>query len=94
MDCRVDIAQVVDVVLNTRQLFGISKQALHLCLGATIAELKVVQHCIILLRKALVSALYVRYIRAHLRGVVSHIHDGCVRRLCRAFDVVTKCLLK
>ena len=78
MDGAVDIGEVVDVVLCPRQLLRILQEPLHLLLGATIAQLQVVQHRIVLLRKALVSVLDRLHTGAELVSVVGHVHHGHV----------------
>lgn len=51
-------------------------EALHLLLGAAIAQLEVIQHRVILFRKALVRVLEVLHRRAEGVGVVAHV-DHC-----------------
>ena len=57
-------------------------EALHLLLGAAVAELQVVQHRVVLLGKTLVGILNGGHIRAHLVGVIGHIRDCHIRILC------------
>ena len=62
--------------MHAGEFFCIGQQPLHLGLCAAVAELEVVQHGVILLGKALVGVLDGCQIRAHLVGVVGHIHHG------------------
>ena len=83
MDGRVNILQIVDVILHTRELRRIIQQSLHLRFGATISQLQVVQHGIILLREPLVGILDGFHVSAHLIGIIRHIHHGHIRDLSR-----------
>ena len=67
--------------MHARDLLGVLQQALHLGLRAAVAQLEVVQHGVILLGKALIGVLDILHIRAHLVGVVGHIHHGHVGQL-------------
>ena len=72
------------LALLLAQLVGVCDQALHLGLRAAVAELQVVQHRVVLLRKALVGVLHVRHVGTHLVHVVRHVahrHVGVVGRL-------------
>ena len=90
MDRLVDVVQVVDVILDAGQLFRISQEALHLCLGATVAELQVVQHRVILLCEALIGVLDHVHGRAHLVRIVGHVYDGHVGHFGRFLSVSTE----
>ena len=61
---------------------SIGNQPLHLGLGAAIAQLKIVQHGVVLLCKALVGILDGRHVGAHLIGVVAHVGHGTVGVCC------------
>ena len=71
-----------DVILDAGYLLRIGKQSLHFLLCAAIAQLEVVEHCVVLLGKALVGILNGGHIRAHLVGVIGHIRDCHIRILC------------
>ena len=70
------------VVFNAGYLLRIGKQSFHFLLCAAIAQLEVVEHCVVLLGKALVGILNGGHIRAHLIGVIGHIRNCHVRILC------------
>ena len=81
MNSTVHIGQIAQIVVHAGKFFGIIQQTLHLGLRAAIAQLEVVQHGIVLLGKALIGILDILHIRAHLVGVVGHIHHGHVGKL-------------
>ena len=80
----------VDVVLDARDRLRVLEQALHLGLGAAVAQLQVVQHGVILLGKPLIGRLDRGHVGTHLVGVVRHIRNGHVRILDRLFRVPAK----
>ena len=72
------------LALLLAQLVGVCDQALHLGLRTAVAEFQIVQHRVVLLRKALVGVLHVRHVGTHLVHVVRHVahrHVGVVSRL-------------
>ena len=81
MDGAVHVGQIAQIVVHAGKFFGIIQQTLHFSLRTTIAQLEVVQHDIVLLGKALIGILDILHIRAHLVGVVGHIHHGHVGKL-------------
>ena len=81
MDRLVDVVQVVDVILDARQLLSIGQQSLHLGLRAAVAQLQVVQHGVVLFCEALVRVLDHIHGRAHFVRIVGHVDDGHVRHL-------------
>ena len=87
MDRLVDVVQVVNVILDAGQLFSISQEALHLGLGAAVAELQVVQHRVILFREALVGVLDHVHGRPHLVRVVGHVDNGHVGHFGRFLGI-------
>ena len=81
MDGAVHVGQIAQIIMDAGDLLGVGQQTLHLGLRAAIAQLEVVQHGIVLLGKALIGILDILHIRAHLVGVVGHIHHGHVGKL-------------
>ena len=79
VDRLVDVVQVVDVILDARQLLSIGQQSLHLGLRAAVAQLQVVQHGVVLFCEALVRVLDHIHGRAHLVRIVGHVDDGHIR---------------
>ena len=90
MDRLVDVVQVADVILDAGQILGVLQEALHLGLGATVAELQVVQHRVVLFREALVRVLDHVHGRAHFVRVVGHVGDGHVRHFCSFLGVAAE----
>ncbi len=84
----IDIRQIVDVVLHTRQLLGIRQESFHLLLRTPIPEFEVIEHGIVLLRKTLVCILQILHIGSHLVGVVRHVNQGSVGYF-RRFGCIT-----
>ena len=68
----------------------VSEEAFHLCLGAAVAELQVVQHRVVLLGKSLISCLKRGHIRAHFVGVIGHVCNGHICILDGLFRVAAK----
>ena len=89
MDGAVHIGQIAQLVMYARKLLCIGQQPLHLCLRAAVAELEVVQHGIVLLRKALIGILDGCHVSAHLVSVVRHVHHGHVGQLRSGVCVLT-----
>ena len=81
MDGAVHVGQIAQIVMDAGDSLRVGQQTLHLGLRAAIAQLEVVQHGVVLLRKALIGILDILHIRAHLVGVVGHIHHGHVGKL-------------
>ena len=81
MNSTVHIGQIAQIVVHAGKFFGIIQQTLHFSLRTTIAQLEVVQHGIVLLGKSLIGILDILHIRAHLVGVVGHIHHGHIGKL-------------
>ena len=79
-----------DVVLDTGYLLRIGKQSLHFLLCATVAQLEVVEHRIVLLGETLIGILNGGHIRTHLIGVVGHIRDCHIRILCGFLGIAAK----
>ena len=88
MDGAVHVGQVAQVVLDAGDLLCVLQQALHFSLRAAVAQLQVVQHGIVLLCKALIGVLDILHIRAHLIGIISHVHHGHVGQLGCSIGVV------
>ena len=81
MDRLVYVVQVVDVILDARQLLSVGQQSLHLGLRAAVAQLQIVQHGVVLLCEALIGVLDAVHGGAHLVRIVGHVDDGHVRHL-------------
>ena len=81
MDGAVHVGQIAQIIMDAGDLLRVGQQTLHLGLRAAIAQLEVVQHGIVLLGKSLIGILDILHIRAHLVGVVGHIHHGHVGKL-------------
>ena len=90
MDRLVDVVQVVDVILDARQLLSIGQQSLHLGLRAAVAQLQVVQHGVVLFCEALVRVLDHIHGRAHLVRIVGHVDDGHIRHFGGFLSVSTE----
>ena len=75
MDRIIDVAQVVDVVLDAGQCLSVFEQALHFGLRAAVAQFQIIKELVLAFCKALVRRLHRAYVRAHLDGVVRHVHD-------------------
>ena len=81
MDGTVHVGQIAQIIMDAGDLLRVGQQTLHLGLRAAIAQLEVIEHGVVLLGKALIGILDILHIRAHLVGVVSHIHHGHVGKL-------------
>ena len=81
MDGTVHIRQIAEVVVDTGDLLGVLQQALHLSLRTAVAQLEVVEHGVVLLRKALIGVLDVLHRGTHLVCIVRHIHHRHVGQL-------------
>ena len=68
----------------------IGKEAFHFGLGATVAQLQVVQHRVVLLGEALIGCLKRGHIRAHFVGVIGHIRNSHIRILDGFLSVAAK----
>ena len=79
-----------DVVLDTGYFLRIGKQSLHFLLRASVAQLEVVEHRIVLLGKALVGILNGGHISTHLVGVIGHIRNCHIRILCGFFGIAAE----
>ena len=89
MDGAVHVGQIAEIILHAGDLLGVLQQALHLSLRAAVAQLEVVEHGIVLLRKALIGVLDVLHRGTHLVCVVRHIHHRHVGQLRRRVGVLT-----
>ena len=69
----------INIVFNARNSLCISKQTFHFFLGAAVTELKVIEHSIVLLCKALIRILYGFNVRTHFIGIVGHIRNSHIR---------------
>ena len=80
----------IQLFLLLRHGGGFSNKPLHLALGATIAQLQVVQHGVVGLGKALIGVLDALHVRAHFIGIVRHVRDGLVGLLRRCGRVAAQ----
>ena len=64
-----------NVVLYAGKLLRVLEKSLHLLFCTTIPELEVIEHCIVLLGKALIGVLNGGHVRAHLVSVIGHIRN-------------------
>ena len=83
MNGAVHVRQIADVVLHAGKFLGVLQKALHLRLGAAVAQLEVVQHGVVAFGKPLIGVLDGLHVGAHLVGVVRHVGEGSVGRLGR-----------
>ena len=90
VNCLHDVGIARDIVLHAGQSRCRFEQALHLLLGAAVAELQVVEHGKVALRKAGVSVLNGVERRAHFVGVVRHVTHCHVGQVCRLLHVTAE----
>ena len=79
-----------EVIVDAGDRLRIGQQPLHFGFRATVAQLQVVQHRVVLLGKALIRRLDHGHIRAHFVGIVGHIRNCHVGVLDRLFGVAAE----
>ena len=87
MERRIDVRKIVDVVLDTGDLFGVRKKALHLALCAAVSELQVVEHVVLTFCEALICVDHGLLIRSKFVPVIGHVAHRHVRNGCRLLRV-------
>ena len=80
MNGGINVGKVVDIVFHSGQLLRVGEKPFHLGLRAAVAELEVVEHGVVLLRKPLICIRYSLHRRAHLVGVVGNVCNCHIRR--------------
>ena len=90
MDRVVDVAEVLNVVLDAGDRLGVCEETLHFALRPAVSEFEIVEQRVLPAGKALVGRLDTLEGRAHFGRVVGHVQNRGVRRVhgCRRIAAV------